>query len=441
MMTRRKSLAGTISRCRIFVVSLLLLSSPQATAHGEEVNADAAPGDQIDVSPDSSAGQDVRIVVGFDGSCPHNPAGVRREGPRKFTIYPSWRSSPGIDEEAVGRSTRLGFKVVNAGNTSVPVDLSIDWQYHDAPPKDRPNFSSVEEYMSYRDFVSVQRPNSDRWRTVMVDVDDSVACLRLDAPQGETEVHWHPSYNYTQSEQFVESLRGHPLVEIEKIGESPEKRNLWMLRITDRSTHPKKSFLIRSRVHAYESAASYNMEGMVRWLLSGEAYAAQALRRYVFYVIPMANPDGVYNGLGSLTSPRGISLSSIPYQPDEINLPFKKAIDRVRPVVAVDLHNWQNKHTDGLLGLDPEIREHFVRFMPDQLQFGKRWDIRDPEPLSTEAPAKEFLRYYCQRNFGAVGVTFEFPWFGRNPQDMRDTGCQALWALLRALDPPPGKLR
>ena len=113
----------------------------------------------------------------------------------------------------------------------------------------------------------------------------------------------------------------------------------------------------------------------------------------------------------------------------------------MRPVVAVDLHNWQNKYTDGLLGLDPEVRERFVRFMPDQLEFGKRWDIRDPKPLPTEIPAKEFLRHYCQRNFQAVGVTFEFPWFGRTPEDMRDTGREALWALLRALDPPSEKLR
>ena len=300
-MTRLKNLESTMSRCCIFILWILPLSSAQELARAEEAKAAATPGDQTDVPPDSSAGPGVQIVVGFDGSCPHNSAGVRREGPRQFTIYPSWRSSPGIDEEAVGRSTRLGFKVLNAGKTSVPVDLSIDWQYHDAPPKNRPNFSSVEEYMSYRDFVSVRRPSNDKWHTVMVDVDDSVARLRLDTPPGETEVHWHPPYNYTQSEQFVESLRGHPSVQIERIGESPEKRNLWMLRITDRSTQPKKSFLIRSRVHAYESAASYNMEGMVRWLLCGEAYAAQALRRYVFHVIPMANPDGVYNGLGSLT--------------------------------------------------------------------------------------------------------------------------------------------
>jgi len=362
---------------------------------------------------------------------------VRQEGPRRFRIFASWRAGTGVDEEAVGRSTRLGFRVVNQQSAAEPVELLIDWQYHDAPPKDRPSFRSVEEYMSYRDFVVVQWPGRTDWQTVMADVDDSVARLTLRVPPGQTEVHWHPPYNYQRSEQFVTSLRANPLVQVEKIGQSPEGRNLWLLRITDASPGPKKNFLIRSRVHAYESASSYAMEGMVRWLLSDEPYAAAARRQYAFHVIPMANPDGVYNGLGSLTAPQGTNLASIPYEPDAVTLPLKQAVDWVRPAVAIDLHNWQNKHTDGLLGLDPAIRERFVRYMPDQLQFGKQWLVRDPKPLPEKPPEKELFRYYCQRNFGSVVVTFEFPWFGRTPEDMLATGRNALWALLRALDPPP----
>ena len=331
--------------------------------------------------------------------------------------------------------------MVNATQVVAPVHLGIDWQYDEAPAKDRPSFSSREEFMSYRNFVVVRYPVQKMWRTVMADVTGSVAHVQLDVPPGETEVHWHPPYNYSQGEQFVDSLRGHPLVSVEKIGQSPEKRNLWLLRITDSSKQPKKNFLIRARVHTYESGGSYAMEGMVRWLLSDEPYAAAAVRQHVFYVIPMANPDGVHNGLGRLTAPQGINVGFIPYQPDPVRLPLKQAIDRVKPAVAIDLHNWQNKHTDGLLGLAPAVRERFVRFMPDQLEFGKEWQIRDPSPLPPQAPQEDLLRGYCERHFKAVAVTFEFPWFGRTTDDMRHTGRKALWALLRALDPPVDKWR
>ncbi len=423
-----------------FAAGLLLLLGPNADgtrlAAGAEPKS-AARGVRSATDPAGTAA--VRIEVGFDGSCPHDPEGVKQEGLGRFRILPSWRASPGIDEEAVGRSTRLGFKVVNTGSAAASVDLWIDWQYDEAPPKNRPNFASVEQFMSYRDFVVVGRPGPEQWRTVMADVTGSVAHVRLDVPPGEIEIHWHPPYNYRQSEQFVDQVRDHPLVTGEKIGQSPEGRNLWLLQITDAATQPKENFLIRARVHAYESASSYAMEGMVRWLLSGEPYAAAALHRYVFYVMPMVNPDGVHNGLGSLTAPQGANLAWIPYQLDPTSTAMKQAIDRIRPAMAIDLHNWQNKHTDGLLGLDPTIRERFVRFMPDQLEFGKEWNIRDPRPLSPKIPEKELLRSYCERNFKAVAVTFEFPWFGRTTRDMRATGRKALWALLRAMDPPVDK--
>jgi len=83
------------------------------------------------------------------------------------------------------------------------------------------------------------------------------------------------------------------------------------------------------------------------------------------------------------------------------------------------------------------VRERFVRYMPDQLQFGKQWMIRDPTPQPAKPPEKELARMYCRRMYEPVAVTFEFPWFGRTPDDMRATGGKALWALLRALDQPP----
>jgi hypothetical protein len=49
-------------------------------------------------------------------------------------------------------------------------------------------------------------------------------------------------------------------------------------------------------------------------------------------------------------------------------------------------------------------------------------------------PEHESMGLYCRRAFGAVSVSFEFPWFGRKRDDVRKTGAQALKALLMAID-------
>jgi hypothetical protein len=72
---------------------------------------------------------------------------------------------------------------------------------------------------------------------------------------------------------------------------------------------------------------------------------------------------------------------------------------------------------------------------------GKQWEVRDPKPLPPTVPERELLRGHCERNFKAMGVTFEFPWFGRTSDDMRATGRKTLGALLRALDPPGNNMK
>lgn len=382
----------------------------------------------------AAADEEIKIVVGFEGSCPHSLEGVRREGPTRFRIFPSWREVPGKGEDAIGRSTRLGIKVANASSEPRQVELHIDWQFHQAPATGVPTFKGgVEEYMSYRDFVVVRGPGDKDWRTVMADTDDSVGTVRLLVAPGETEVHWHPPYTYTQGEDFVESLRGNPLVKMEKLGPSDDGRNMWLLRISDDSPRKKKPALMYARCHAYESAGSYTMEGMVRWLLSGEPYALRAVREYEFYVIPMINPDGVFRGMAKFSALDGVDPQYMFPITSNVQRNMKGVMDRVKPVLHVDLHNWQSKLFDGALFFEQEPLDRFLQYMPDQIEFGKKWRHREPFPIP---PKNEFAIVYCRDTYHPTTVSFEFSWFGRTANDMRGCGRKALFALLRALDEP-----
>jgi len=53
---------------------------------------------------------------------------------------------------------------------------------------------------------------------------------------------------------------------------------------------------LTGRVHPGESNSSYVMEGLIQFLVSGEAVARALRDRYVFKIVPMLNPDGVIVG-------------------------------------------------------------------------------------------------------------------------------------------------
>jgi len=54
--------------------------------------------------------------------------------------------------------------------------------------------------------------------------------------------------------------------------------------------------VITSRVHPGETVASYKVEGLINFLLSDNPKACYMRKKFIFYIIPMLNPDGVING-------------------------------------------------------------------------------------------------------------------------------------------------
>lgn len=58
----------------------------------------------------------------------------------------------------------------------------------------------------------------------------------------------------------------------------------------------KKAVFLSARVHPGELPSSYMLNGSIQFLLSN-TQESEILRKYfVFYIVPILNPDGVYRG-------------------------------------------------------------------------------------------------------------------------------------------------
>ena len=75
----------------------------------------------------------------------------------------------------------------------------------------------------------------------------------------------------------------------------------YLLTITSRrnKSEPKvkkKYTCIIGRQHPCETVSSFVVEGIVNFLVSGTEESEELLKRYVFKIVPMINPDGVIYG-------------------------------------------------------------------------------------------------------------------------------------------------
>ena len=363
----------------------------------------------------------LEVLTGFDGSCPHYPQGVRRLSRNRFLLFPSHRKRPGESEEGKGSGSRLSTRIRNSGRRPVKVVVAADWE--------------TEARTRGHDYGYV-RCEGGEWVMIPGRRDAARVEYHLTVAPGVTSLGLYPEFSYTECAEFVRSAEARGAL-CEVIGKSRDKRDIWMLSLPSPCKKAARFFL-QARDHAYETAGSFCAQGIVDFLLSDDPLAQYLRVKFDFSIVPMTNVDGVYNGMSRLTHERGADMNRVHTRPDAAHDTLISAIDRVRPDVHMNIHNWTGKFMDGLLANDASIAEKIQTHMPPDHKHHKRLyvqttlDFLRSVGLNSTPPKHMSWKNYCLDRFGAIGVNFEFPWFSLSPDEMRAKGVRALTALALA---------
>ena len=132
--------------------------------------------------------------------------------------------------------------------------------------------------------------------------------IDLLVPDGQDQVFFSYTFPYDVSKKdlYLENISSSPFVTIDFIGQSvfspdvPEwAQVIQLITITDETSQVehKDSIWIHARIHPGEIPTSFIIEGLIDWLIADDSIQSRwLLDNCIFYIVPMANPSGVYLG-------------------------------------------------------------------------------------------------------------------------------------------------
>ncbi|MFO7523858.1 MAG: M14 family zinc carboxypeptidase [Ignavibacteriaceae bacterium] len=154
-------------------------------------------------------------------------------------------------------------------------------------------------------------------------------------------------YSYDSLLTDLDDWRESPFVKINSIGLSVQGRPLWRMTISDDPESPgdKRTIHIHARTHPQETEGFWVTKEMINILLSQSALAQELRNKYVYYIIPMFNPDGVELNLPRRNA-NNVDLESnwntFPHQPEvqALKAHFISLMESDNPIeVMLNMHS------------------------------------------------------------------------------------------------------
>jgi murein tripeptide amidase MpaA len=287
----------------------------------------------------------------------------------------------------------LRLRLTNAGSSSYP----RGWEnYRACMSLDREDWTRVSTRYQNGELIIEDTPTSD------------IVYYAYFAP-----------YPLERHHDLIAKCAQHPLVRAERLGETPDGRDLDLLRIGDTDAAKKPCWII-ARQHPGETMAEWFVEGLLSRLLDAEdSIAQELLRQATFYVVPNMNPDGSVRGHLRCNA-LGMNLNREWLQPSLERSPevylVRERMLQTGVKFALDVHGDEALPYNFIAGADGvaslagsvhaarrQYKETLQRVCPDfQTEFG----------YPVVAPGKANLQIatnWIAEKFGALSMTLEQP--------------------------------
>jgi murein tripeptide amidase MpaA len=165
--------------------------------------------------------------------------------------------------------------------------------------------SYVEGWDNYQAVASYDRQH---WFRLPTFYKDGKLTIVADMDCETIQIAYFAPYSYERHQDLLAAVQMHPLVSLEHLGETLDKRDLTLVKIGDGDAN-KRNIWITARQHPGETMAEWLVDGLMHSLLdSDNATGKLLLDKANFYIVPNMNPDGSVRG-HLRTNAAGVNLN------------------------------------------------------------------------------------------------------------------------------------
>ncbi|MEZ7196691.1 M14 family zinc carboxypeptidase [Pseudodesulfovibrio karagichevae] len=346
----------------------------------------------------------VRTDVDFPGANPDTAEAIRWTGGR-LVVRP-------FAEDPAGPAYRFMLRFRLSVEESTPFTIAIDW--------DEPRYMRLRTILRYAEL------GSSDWRVLPGAVVGGTRCEFLfDQPPGSYEISLLPTYGLDRLNRLAEDCRDR--VEVRIHGGTAETAGVHAFRLEGGGGR-RPVIVAAGRLHPYETAGSYCLDGVVRRYAEDPVFAGELTRAFDWILVPVASPEGVRKGLCRYSGSGGLGYDNCrDVGPDDPYVLLLSELRRTEDVVGyLDIHNWMHEDRDGISYANCLDMMRFRRLLNAQRSHDKPWRVMR-RPLCMARKTRGVMR--VMQHAGAFCLALEYPWGGRTIEDMSRLGRASVLAF------------